>query len=92
MIFRIKILDTDIPGLRASAQKLRRFLSVKGVNASVEEISCFLEITRQGYINKLPVILIEDQCMCSQYLLSDELLELFSEELKKEQAFRQTKM
>jgi hypothetical protein len=90
MGFRVQLLDTDVAGLRASAQRLRRLLSVKGVEASVEEISCFLEITRQGYITNLPVVLLDGQCMCSRYVLSEELLESFSETLKNEQMFRVT--
>lgn len=82
MPFRIQLLDTDVANLRDAAQKLRRLLKLAGVNAVVEEISCFLEITRQGYMQKLPVILLDGQCMCIRYPLSDKLLEGFGQTLK----------
>ncbi len=82
MPFRIQLLDTDIPGLRDTAQKLRRCLTLAAVDAVVAEISCFLEITRQGYMQKLPVILLDGQCMCTGYPWSDELIESFCQTLK----------
>jgi hypothetical protein len=82
MKFHIQLLDTDIPKLRDAAQKLRRLLNLAGVDAVVEEISCFLEITRQGYMQKLPVLLLDGRCMCTRYPLSDKLLEGFCKTLK----------
>lgn len=82
MPFRIQLLDTDISGLRDAAQKLRRHLALAAVDAVVEEISCFLEITRQGYMQKLPAILLDGQCLCTGYPLSDELLDGFCQTLK----------
>lgn len=81
MTFRIQLLDTDIAGLRRAAQKLRRLLGRRGVDAVVEEITCFLEISRQGYMQKLPAILLDGRCMCTRYPLSDEFLEDFSQKL-----------
>lgn len=80
--FRIQLLDTDVVGLRRAGQKLRRRLSALGVAATVEEISCFLEITRQGYMKKLPAVLLDGRCMCTGYPLSTELMENFSALIK----------
>ena len=82
MLFRIQLLDTDVAKLRDAAQKLRRLMNQAGVNVVVEEISCFLEITRQGYMQELPVLLLDGQCMCTRYPLSDKLLQGFCQTLK----------
>lgn len=82
MQYRIQILDTDIRTLSDAAQKLRRMLNQAGLKAVVEEISCFLEISRQGYMKKLPVVILDGQCMCSRYPLSEKLLEDFCRILK----------
>lgn len=81
---RITVFDPDTNRVQRAARQLRSFLKGAGVAACVDEVSCYLEISRQGLKGRTPVIAVNGtffQCRD----LERPLLERFSERLVKVQ-------
>lgn len=57
---RITILDPDTSQAERAAKRLRTLLKNEGVLACVQEVTCYLEISRQGLKGKTPVIAVND--------------------------------
>lgn len=77
---RITILDTDTAGVQRAARRLRILLKNEGVCASVREVSCYLEISRQGLRDRVPVIQVDTACFCCRNL-EEPLLAEFAHRL-----------
>lgn len=75
---QITILDPDTSNAQHAASQLRILLKKKGLPALVQEITCYLEISRQGLNGKTPVIAVDGKnFQCKN--LSSELLEQFTQ-------------
>ncbi|MCG8531218.1 MAG: hypothetical protein MI749_11190 [Desulfovibrionales bacterium] len=74
---QITILDPDTTLANQAGKRLRALLQQESIHACVQEVTCYLEISRQGLTGKTPVIAVNNQnFQCKN--LSDELLEQFS--------------
>ena len=81
-VLQITILDPDTSQAHQAGKRLRTLLKNEGVLACVQEVTCYLEISRQGLKEKTPVIRVNSQnFQCKN--LSAELLEHFSHWLTK---------
>lgn len=78
----ITVLDPDTKQVQRAATHIRSLLKNKELFACVQEVTCYLEISRQGLTNRTPVIAVNGQnFQCKN--LSNSLLEEFVEWLSK---------
>ncbi|SIO32495.1 hypothetical protein SAMN02745161_2832 [Halodesulfovibrio marinisediminis DSM 17456] len=58
---QITVLDPDTTQAQITARHLRTILKCEGLSASVQEVTCYLEISRRGLTDKTPVISVNGQ-------------------------------
>jgi hypothetical protein len=76
----ITVFDPDTSRTERAARKLRVLLQSKGISACVHEVTCYLEISRQGLKDKTPVLLVNgDYYQCKN--LDEPLLHRFVDRL-----------
>jgi hypothetical protein len=72
--FIITVLDPDISLAEKAARRLQTFLKKEGVSARVQGVTCYLEISRQEFEGKTPIISVNNihyQCKnLDSYLLA----------------------
>ncbi|MFW5488494.1 MAG: hypothetical protein ACNI3A_08790 [Desulfovibrio sp.] len=74
----ITILDPDTGLAEKAARRLRAHMKKHGVQACVQEVTCYLEISRQGLQGKTPVIAVDGSFFqCKN--LEDDLLAQFAD-------------
>lgn len=74
---QITILDPDTSKTQQAASQLRTLFRIKSLPSCIQEVTCYLEISRQGLSGKTPVIAVNGKnFQCKN--LSFELLEQFS--------------
>jgi hypothetical protein len=79
---QITILDPDTSNAQQAATHLRSLFKKEGLPVCIQEVSCYLEISRQGLNGKTPVIAVNGKnFQCKN--LSYELLVQFSQWLSK---------
>lgn len=79
---QITILDPDTNNAQHAARQLRTLLRKEGLSSYVQEVTCYLEISRRGLNGKTPVITVNSKnFQCKN--LSYELLVQFAQWLAK---------
>lgn len=74
---RITILTPDTNQAQRAARRLKTLLAQEGVLAHVQEVTCYLELSRQGLKGKPPVISVEGR-MYQFASLEDSVLAQFA--------------
>lgn len=74
---QITILDPDTNKAQHAARQLRTLLKKEGLSGHVQEVTCYLEISRRGLSKKTPVITVNDKNFQCKSLKS-ELLTQFT--------------
>ncbi|WP_290919000.1 hypothetical protein [Halodesulfovibrio sp.] len=75
---QITILDQNTSKAQQASQHLRTLLKQANVEAQIQEVTCYLEISRRGLQDKTPVIAVNNQnFQCKD--LSQDLLAQFAQ-------------
>lgn len=74
---RITVLTPDTNQAQRISKRLKTLLAKEGVSAHVQEVTCYLELSRQGLKGKTPVISVEGR-MYQFASLDDSVLERFA--------------